>query len=52
MIGYLSVAPVIALARLLDYVDTRTRLEGWDIQVRFKAAAARSAASRASRLSR
>ncbi len=37
--GYYLVAPYIAVARLFDYVDARTRLEGWDIQVRFKAVA-------------
>lgn len=37
--GYYLVAPYVAVARLFDYVDARTRLEGWDIQVRFKAVA-------------
>lgn len=37
--GYLAVGPYLAVARLFDYVDARTRLEGWDIQVRFKAVA-------------
>jgi hypothetical protein len=40
--GYLAIAPYVALARLFDYVDARTRLEGWDIQVRFKAIAAKA----------
>lgn len=44
--GYVAVAPYIALARLFDYVDARTRREGWDIQVRFKAIAARAKAER------
>jgi hypothetical protein len=35
--GYLAAAPLVALARLFDYVDARTRTDGWDIQVRFKA---------------
>lgn len=39
--GYYLIAPYCAVARLFDYVDARTRLEGWDIQVRFKAIAAK-----------
>lgn len=42
IVGYLAVAPLIALARLFDYVDARTRREGWDIQVRFRAIEARA----------
>lgn len=37
VVAYLMASPMIALARMFDYVDTRTRLEGWDLQVRFKA---------------
>lgn len=40
--GYYLIAPYVAVARLFDYVDARTRLEGWDIQVRFKAVATQS----------
>ena len=40
--GYLMSGPYLALARLFDYVDARTRREGWDIQVRFNAIAARA----------
>lgn len=39
--GFLSAAPYLALVRLFDYVDARTRREGWDIQVRFHAIAQR-----------
>ena len=37
--GYLASGPYVAVARLFDYVDARTRREGWDIQVRFNAIA-------------
>lgn len=37
VVAYLLASPLIALTRMFDYVDTRTRLEGWDLQVRFKA---------------
>ena len=50
VIGYLVAAPFVALARLFDYVDARTRREGWDIQVRFKAIAARAKAERSKRI--
>lgn len=39
VVGYLAGAPYIALVRMFDYVDARTRREGWDIQVRFNAIA-------------
>lgn len=39
--GYVAVGPYVAYARLFDYIDARTRLEGWDIQVRFAAIARR-----------
>lgn len=35
-LGYALAGPFIALARLFDYVDARTRGEGWDLQVRFQ----------------
>ncbi|MBK8011332.1 MAG: hypothetical protein IPK13_08270 [Deltaproteobacteria bacterium] len=37
--GYLLAGPFIAIMRVFDYVDARTRREGWDIQVRFNAIA-------------
>lgn len=37
IIGYLLAGPYVALVRMFDYVDARTRREGWDIQVRFNA---------------
>ncbi|MCB9655072.1 MAG: hypothetical protein H6729_13185 [Deltaproteobacteria bacterium] len=37
--GYLIAGPFIAIVRVFDYVDARTRREGWDIQVRFNAIA-------------
>lgn len=41
--GLLISTPFIATARFLQYVDTRTRSDGWDIQVRFMAILAREA---------
>lgn len=39
VVGYLLAGPYLAIARMFDYVDARTRREGWDIQVRFNAIA-------------
>ncbi len=47
--GYLAAGPYLALVRLFDYVDARTRREGWDIQVRFHAIAQRERARVAER---
>jgi len=35
LLGALLAVPVAATARFLGYTDLRTRLEGWDIQLRF-----------------
>ena len=40
LLGLLASVPYIAVARYLFYIDTRTRTDGWDIQVRFFAVAA------------
>ncbi len=48
--GYILAGPYVAMARLFDYVDARTRREGWDIQVRFNAIAQRAREERANRL--
>lgn len=48
--GYVLASPYVALARLFDYVDARTRREGWDIQVRFNAIAQKYAREEAKRL--
>jgi hypothetical protein len=45
--AYYLMAPYVGVARLFDYVDARTRLEGWDIQVRFKALATQAKERRA-----
>jgi hypothetical protein len=37
LLGYLASIPWLAVARFLAYVDTRTRRDGWDIQIRFMA---------------
>lgn len=46
LLGFLLAIPFIATTRFLYYIDTRTRTDGWDIQVRFMAIAARDAAQR------
>jgi hypothetical protein len=39
--GWALAGVYVSVARVLEYVDARTRVEGWDIQVRFRAIAAR-----------
>lgn len=39
--GLLLAAPYVATARFLHYIDTRTRADGWDIQVKFMAIVAK-----------
>jgi hypothetical protein len=38
--GLLLSVPYVATTRFLDYIDARTRADGWDIQLRFMAIAA------------
>ena len=40
LLGLFLATPFLATARFLQYVDTRTRSDGWDLQVRFMAIAA------------
>jgi hypothetical protein len=42
LIGLFGVVPYIATARFFTYLNIRTRAEGWDIQTRFAALAARA----------
>jgi len=37
LLGFFASIPLTATARFLEYVDARTRLDGWDLQVRFMA---------------
>jgi hypothetical protein len=43
LLGYWSTLPLRATIRFFVYLDVRTRTEGWDIQTRFAAIAAREA---------
>jgi len=42
VLGFWSAVPFVTTIRFLLYIDLRTRTEGWDIQTRFAALAARS----------
>jgi hypothetical protein len=48
--GFWSMVPFRATIRFLVYLDIRTRVEGWDIQTRFTALAARDESERAARV--
>lgn len=37
LLGLFAAAPFVASARFIYYIDTRTRADGWDIQVKFMA---------------
>jgi hypothetical protein len=41
LLGYLLSIPYVSTARFLHYIDARTRADGWDVQLRFMAVAAR-----------
>lgn len=45
--GFFAGIPYVATARFLHYIDARTRADGWDIQLRFLAIAAREGERRA-----
>jgi hypothetical protein len=44
--GYFASIPFVATARFLEYIDIRTRKEGWDIQLKFSALAAADSTGR------
>jgi hypothetical protein len=46
IVGLLVSVPYVATARFLQYIDARTRADGWDVQVRFMAIAASEAEAR------
>jgi hypothetical protein len=41
LLGFFASIPYVATARFLEYTDIRTRADGWDVQVRFMAIAAK-----------
>jgi hypothetical protein len=43
LIGLFAATPVVAVMRFLQYIDIRTRADGWDIQVRFMDVVAKDA---------
>jgi len=47
--GLLAAVPVLAVTRFLLYIDGRTRVDGWDVQVQFMALAAQNEQRRAGR---
>jgi hypothetical protein len=49
LVGAFAFVPYLATARFLTYVNVRTRTEGWDVQTRFAALAARAARDAAER---
>lgn len=44
--GFFLAVPLVATVRFLYYIDTRTRADGWDIQLRFHAIRARAEGER------
>lgn len=46
ILGLLVSVPFVATARFLQYIDTRTRTDGWDVQVRFLAIASKESNER------
>lgn len=42
LLGWFCVVPYVATARFFVYLNVRTRVEGWDVQTRFAALAARA----------
>ena len=44
LLGWWATLPLLQTARFFVYLDVRTRTEGWDIQTRFAAIAARAEA--------
>ncbi len=48
--GWWSALPLLSTTRFFLYLDSRTRTEGWDIQTRFAAIAAREQAREAARI--
>ncbi|AUX43042.1 hypothetical protein SOCE26_044820 [Sorangium cellulosum] len=46
ILGLFAASPLVATTRFLQYIDLRTRSDGWDVQVRFMAIAEREAAPR------
>lgn len=42
VLGWFAIIPYVTTARFFAYLNTRTRAEGWDIQTRFAALAARA----------
>ncbi len=46
LVGWWATLPLLQTARFFVYLDVRTRTEGWDIQTRFAAIAARAEAEK------